>query len=369
MIAAILQSAGYKTGLYTSPHLKNFTERIKINGAEIPESVVVEFVQQYRRDIEAIKPSFFEVTVGMAFDYFARERVDIAIIETGLGGRLDSTNIITPLVSLITNISFDHQAILGNTLQQIAGEKAGIIKPGIPVVISETQQEVQQVFENKAKECNASITFADQEFSILVNDQDIPGLTLSVVKKDNSIFLLDLYLSLGGDYQVKNIAGVVGTIEILKTLEYDISLNHIRSGLGSISGLTGLKGRWQQLADNPITICDTGHNIAGIQFIVEQISKIKHQRLFWIFGVVNDKDIAPVLSILPKDAVYIFCQAAIPRAMDATELTTKAASFGLSGTTIQDVNAAYTWARNNAKEADLILVGGSTFVVAELNDL
>ncbi|HEY5822814.1 MAG TPA: folylpolyglutamate synthase/dihydrofolate synthase family protein [Cyclobacteriaceae bacterium] len=359
MIAAILQSAGYKTGLYTSPHLKDFTERIRINGKEVEQSFVVDFVERIKPAIEEIKPSFFEITVAMAFDYFSREHVDIAVIEVGLGGRLDSTNIITPLVSLITNISYDHKDLLGDTLPKIAFEKAGIIKRNVPVVISEYQSEVMEVFQRKAREEKAPLEVASER---LVFDG-------SQVFDNGAIRFNNLNPQLKGNYQKKNIPGVVLTIEKLKEQGFIISDDHIQNGIQQVTTLTGLKGRWQKLNDRPLMICDTGHNEAGIGEIVNQIKTLSFKQLHMIIGMVKDKDISGVLRLLPKDAHYYFCQANIPRAMSADDLYSKAKELGLQGEVIRDVNKAIIRAKNAAQADDLIFIGGSTFVVAEIEGL
>ena len=368
MLAAVLQAAGYKTGLYTSPHLKSFTERIKINGEQINEKYVVDFIAENKIHIDKIKPSFFEVTVGMAFQYFSDSKVDIAIIETGLGGRLDSTNIIIPLVSLITNISMDHQAILGDSLTQIASEKAGIIKSTIPVVISETQSDVEDVFNNTAKKLNAKILFGDKKYIADNIIQNASGLCFDIYNNGKLQFK-NLNLDLRGNYQIKNIAGVLAVLEILNFNNYKISEQDIKTGLAQVSKLTGLKGRWQILKNNPLVMCDTGHNEAGINLIVEQLKSIKFEKLYWVFGVVNDKKIDAILKLLPKSAYYFFCKAAIPRALDAFLLKEKADEFSLQGEVIENVNEAYQSAISLSKANDLIMIGGSTFVVAEINDL
>jgi dihydrofolate synthase/folylpolyglutamate synthase len=359
MIAAMLQSAGYKTGLYTSPHLKEFTERIRINGQEIEQAFVVDFVKRIKPSIEKISPSFFEMTVAMAFDYFVFQGVDVAVIEVGLGGRLDSTNVITPLVSLITNISYDHKDLLGNTLQQIAFEKAGIIKRTAPVVISEEQTEVRDVFLKKAAEENTPLEFASSRFTF-------DGRTIS---ENGIIRFEDMNPQLKGDYQTKNIPGVLLTIEKLNEKGFLISEANIKSGIENVITLTGLKGRWQKLGEQPLIIADTGHNEAGIQEIVKQISSIKYERLHMVIGMVKDKDISGVLRLLPKEANYYFCQAKIPRAMDANDLAKNAQEFTLLGEIVPDVNSALTRAKERAGKNDFIFIGGSTFVVAEINDL
>lgn len=363
MLASILQEANYKTGLYTSPHLKSFTERIRINGEEVAESFVVDFVNRIQPQIEELKPSFFEITVAMAFDYFALREVDIAVIEVGLGGRLDSTNIITPEVSLITNIGWDHKDLLGDTLEKIAYEKAGIIKPRVPVVISERQPGIDELFIAKAKETDSSITFASDHFqSRLVNGK------LQVVK-DGVVALNKVDFPLRGNYQSQNSKGVVCAVAVLRELGVDIPDQALRNGLQNVVTNTHLKGRWQKLRDQPLMICDTGHNLDGITQVLQQLQETPHQRLHFVFGVVKDKTIDEILAILPKQAIYYFCQAKLPRALDAAELAKKAREFGLQGRVIPDVNEAKNSALKNASEDDLIFIGGSTFVVAEINDL
>lgn len=368
MLAAILQSAGYKTGLYTSPHLKSFTERIRINGQEITQEAVVRFVEKHKEFIEQLQPSFFEMTVGMAFDEFASQQVDIAVVEVGLGGRLDSTNIITPQVSVITNISWDHQDILGDTLPQIASEKAGIIKPGIPVVISEYQPEVAAVFKEKAFSQQAPLYFASETFTVELKEYTSEGIMVDIWK-DKSLYLPHLLSQLAGEYQLKNLAGVLQTVEVLSTQGYDIAEEHIRKGIGQVSTLTGLKGRWQILGRNPVIICDTGHNEAGIRQVMGHISKLSYKHLHIVLGVVNDKDLGHVLPLLPKNAHYYFCQAQIPRALPATALQAQAVDFGLQGVIIPSVAEAVKRARSQASPDDLLFIGGSTFVVAEIEEL
>lgn len=359
MLAAVLQSAGYKTGLYTSPHLKEFTERIKIDGSEVSREFVIDFVNRMKPVLEKIKPSFFETTVAMAFDYFVREKVDVAVIEVGLGGRLDSTNVITPEVSLITNISWDHMDLLGDTLERIAIEKAGIIKPGVPVVISERQWEVMDVFLKKSSEEKSRIAFAEDNFGI-----EALGMGEYRVNK-KSVYQLELK----GNYQQRNLAGVLATIDELKKKGFAISDKNIFQGLSKTIQLTGLKGRWQKLNDKPLMVCDTGHNEAGIKEILGQISQQKFNKLHFVLGMVKDKDQAKVLSLLPKDADYYFCQAKIPRAMPAQELQEKSGEFGLKGKVIEDVNAAIAEAKRSATQDDMIFIGGSTFVVGEIENL
>ncbi len=342
MLAAVLQEAGYKVGLYTSPHLKDFRERIKINGEMISESEVIDFVNEFKTEFEKIQLSFFEWTVGLAFHYFAKEKVDIAIIETGLGGRLDSTNIVTPEVAVITNISMDHTQFLGDTLAKIAAEKAGIIKSTIPVIIGETQPEIKPVFIEKAKQLNAPIQFADV-------------LSSQVYESD-----------LKGAYQQKNKKTVIATINILQQLGWKIAENHIKQGLLNVVNNTGLMGRWQILNTQPLTVCDTGHNEAGIKLILAQLAEQQFKKLHFVLGVVNDKDISNILQLLPKNATYYFCQAKIPRALEVSVLAEKATAVGLSGKIFPTVEGAYQAAQKNAAANDMIFIGGSTFVVAEV---
>jgi len=342
MLASILYEADYKVGLYTSPHLKDFRERIKIDGEMIPEKSVITFVERYKAEFEKINLSFFEWTVGLAFTYFVEQEVDIAIIETGLGGRLDSTNIIVPEVAVITNIGIDHIQFLGNTLTTIAKEKAGIIKKNVPIVIGETQQETTTVFKEKAKEEQAAIYFADQE--------------------QTKRYPTDLK----GIYQLKNSKTVLSTIQRIQEKGWKISENNIKKGLLSVVKNTGLLGRWQVLQEIPLIICDTGHNEEGIKEIVQQIKTIPHHNLHIVFGVVNDKAIDGVLDLLPKSAQYYFCQANIPRALEAKELYRLANQKGLKGKSYKRVSEALSAAKNNALPDDFIFVGGSTFVVAEV---
>lgn len=363
MLAAILQSAGYTTGLYTSPHLKDFTERIRVNGQEIERSFVVDFVDRMRPVLDRIQPSFFEMTVGMAFDYFARYPVDVAVIEVGLGGRLDSTNVITPDLSLITNISWDHMALLGNTLPKIAFEKAGIIKEGIPLIVSERQEEVEHVFLDRAGQLNAPIQFAPDVVQLHPGDGGFD------VYQQGSLWLEGLVCGLKGNYQQRNLPGVLAAVLTLRQRGYRIPDDAVMNGISLVTSLTGLKGRWQTLRERPLTICDTGHNEAGIREIVSQLQSTPHQNLHVVIGVVNDKDISHMLNLLPRNAVYYFCQASIPRAMDASLLAREASDVGLVGKVIRDVNEALRTAIDAAGPDDLVFVGGSTFVVAEVEDL
>ena len=361
MLASVLQTAGYKTGLYTSPHLKDFRERIKINGEMISEQYVIDFVEQNKSLFADIKPSFFEMTVAMAFKYFADQQVDIAVIEVGLGGRLDSTNIITPLASVVTNISFDHMALLGDTLEKIAGEKAGIIKPDVPAIIGTRDAATDFVFTHKAQECGTSIDFASDNWS----EERTPDNTYNLKNKQGVKFN-DLHPDLKGLYQRKNIPTVIETILHLREQGIKITDQAVHEGIANTIRYTGLLGRWQELSRTPYTVCDTGHNIDGLTEIVAQLKTCKYERLHFVMGMVNDKDVDSVLHILPKDAIYYFCKASIPRAMDEHILAEKAADNDLHGKTYPTVAKAYAAAKEAANQNDMIYIGGSTFVVAEV---
>ena len=344
-LAAILQEAGYRVGLYTSPHLVDFRERIRINGQPIPEEYVVRFVEKERDFFEPLHPSFFELTTAMAFRYFADEKVDAAIIEVGLGGRLDCTNIIHPDLCLITNISFDHTQFLGDTLAKIAGEKAGIIKAGIPVVIGETTPETKPVFLQKAEEEKAPVIFAED-----TTIQDYPGMKTE----------------LQGLYQIKNTRTILTALPLLQEAGYRIDEQSIRSGFAHVCELTGLMGRWQKLQDAPTLICDAGHNVGGISYIVEQLKQQTCRQLHIVIGMVNDKDISGVVALLPKDAAYYFTKACVKRALPEEELRALAAQAGLRGSCYPDVPAAVTAAQEKSHPEDFIFVGGSSFIVADL---
>jgi dihydrofolate synthase/folylpolyglutamate synthase len=368
MLASVLQEAGFKTGLYTSPHLKDFRERIRINGQMIPEYNVVEFVEKYKKDFEEIKPSFFEMTVGLAFEYFAVEKVDIAIIEVGLGGRLDSTNVISPLASVITNISYDHTALLGDTLEKIAAEKAGVIKPGTPVVISERQKDTQDVFVQKAKEMNAEIVFAEDEY-VMTNVKQIENRGLFLkgdVLKSGQLKYKKLECGLAGFYQEKNILAVLCTLDQLDPGEFKLTGTSVRNGIRNVVKNTGLLGRWQVLQKAPLAIADTGHNEAGIAEVLKLIAATHYKKLHFVLGMVNDKDISKILGMLPQDATYYFCKANIPRALQASELKAQAKVYGLTGEIYDSVSSAFRAAKQAAAHDDLVLVGGSTFTVAEV---
>ena len=366
MLAAILQTAGFKTGLYTSPHLKDFRERIKINGEMIPEARVIAFTESMIPAIEAIHPSFFELTVGMAFDYFATEKVDVAVIETGLGGRLDSTNVIIPELSIITTIGFDHTALLGNTLEQIAGEKAGIIKHGVPALIGEKKHETEVVFRSKAASLNTTVYFADEMFKVIAVTQDPEsiGVTLFDIKNKKEV---TLYSDLAGIYQKENIKTVFAAIRLLKQNGWSISDEAINSGLRQVIPLSGLLGRWELLHKHPYVIADVAHNPDGISQLTLQISGISYQRLFIILGVSGDKDVSSILKLLPANAYYVFTQAAIPRAMPGHELFELAATAGFKGQLADNVNDAIKWCLENAMQDDLIVVCGSVFIVGEID--
>ncbi|WP_317191247.1 folylpolyglutamate synthase/dihydrofolate synthase family protein [Hymenobacter sp. BT523] len=371
LLAAVLQAAGYKVGLYTSPHLREFTERIRVNGQELEPEYLVEWVAKWRPLFEQVQPSFFEMCVALAFAYFAEQRVDIAIIEVGLGGRLDSTNIITPLVSLITNISFDHQALLGNTLPEIAAEKAGIIKQGVPVVVSQTQPEVAAVFEREAAAKLAHLVVADQIYQATFAGEPAPetGLRPLHVTQHGRPYLPNAELGLPGDYQQYNVPGVLATLDELRALGFRITEAAVRTGLRQVTQLTGLRGRWSIIGQRPLVVCDTGHNPAGLRMVMAQLQRVPHRTLHLVIGTVNDKDVAGMLALLPPKATYYFCAASIPRALLAAELRQQAAALGLQGETYESVREAVGAARRAAEPDDVVFIGGSTFVVAEVEEL
>ncbi len=410
MLAAILQIAGYKTGLYTSPHLKDFRERIRINGEMISEEEVIQFVSDHKMDIETIEPSFFEATVAMAFNHFANQKVDIAVIEVGLGGRLDSTNIISPLLSVITNISYDHMNILGDTLWEIATEKAGIIKSQTPVIIGQKQDEVSDIFVQKSNEAHSQIRFSNEEWVIeksgsrevgksgktekseslefleviikpnttqqLNNSTTQQHSNVPIFQRSNSLTsrlsdfrtsgLHKLKLDLTGSYQLKNLATVLTAVDELCKQGFNITDEHIKTALKQVKNLTGLMGRWQTLSIKPLVICDTGHNEDGIREVLKNIEATPHKNLHIVMGMVKDKDISKILSLLPQNAQYYFCQPDIPRAKSANELKTEALAFKLEGESYGTIQLALKAAKKQAAKNDLIFVGGSTFVVAEV---
>ena len=364
-LASVFQAAGYKTALYTSPHLRDFRERIRINGNMIPENDVVRFIEQHKQKLEELELSFFEMTVAMAFDYFSKEKVDIAIIEVGMGGRLDSTNIIKPELSLITNISLDHIKFLGDSEEKIAVEKAGIIKNETPIVIGETQEKSKDVFINQANEKNSPIFFADQIFNCQKKDNVALEYNSYDIFKDNNLYIKDLKFPLLGNYQKKNLATIICALDILKN-KFDISENNICNGLLNVVKNTGLMGRWQVINRKPLAIADTGHNVAGINEVKSQLAETKFEKLHFVLSVVNDKDIEGILELLPKNAEYYYCKADIPRGLDANILAEKASNCGLKGNVYNSVKEAYASACANANDGDLVFVGGSNFTVAEV---
>jgi len=365
LIASVLQERGLKVGLYTSPHLKDFRERIKINGKEISKEEIVIFIERHKNFIEQINPSFFEMTVALCFDYFSAQKVDVAVIEVGLGGRLDSTNIINPMLSVITNIGWDHTDLLGDTLEKIALEKAGIIKNNTPVVIGEKDAATANVFANKAKECNSKIIFASQDYSIPFIKFN-PDFILCDIEKHQYRILKNLDCDLTGQYQKNNILTTIAAIDILNELGFEINEKDIRFGFLRCKQNTGLAGRWHVMAKKPLIVCDTAHNSNGIEYVVSQILQQKYNHLHVVFGMVSDKDISKILALMPKDATYYFCRANIPRALDEKELQAKAANYGLMGETYSTVAEALEAAKHEASDDDMIFIGGSTFVVSEV---
>jgi dihydrofolate synthase/folylpolyglutamate synthase len=372
MLASVLQEAGFKTGLFTSPHLKDFRERIKVNGLMITEDEVVIWFENHKEIIDKVKPSFFEMTSAMAFDYFNEREVDFAIIETGLGGRLDSTNIITPVLSVITNIGLDHTDLLGDSLEKIAFEKAGIIKNRVQVIVGETHSETQKIFEEQADEMLADIVFADQiykiERSFLTANQYRSYNVHVVGENSNNVRVVyeGLKTQLMGKYQEKNVITVLAVIDNLRESGIEISDHHLFRGLRNVVSTTGLLGRWQVFSEKPYIVCDTGHNADGIKQVVKQIKSCKYKKLYIVLGLVADKDIESVLQLLPTDAVYFFTKANIPRALNEELLKEKSANYNLRGNCYRSVPEAYKAAKAIADDEDMIFVGGSTFVVAEV---
>ena len=358
-LAAILQAAGYKTGLYTSPHLTDFRERIRVNGEMIPEEEVVSFVENERYFFEPLSPSFFELTTALAFNYFAKAKVDVAVIEVGMGGRLDCTNIIQPDLSIITNISFDHMQFLGHTLGKIAAEKAGIIKKDTPVIIGESTDETRGIFCNKSLEMNAPIIFAEAEHQ-LVSSHLQRGVRIYRTTRWG-----ELEGELTGICQEKNTATILTAVDTLRQSGYKLPLEAVKKGFKKVCELTGLRGRWQQTGTAPTIICDTGHNVGGLLYITEQLQSTPADKLHIVIGMVNDKDIESVLKLLPKNACYYFTKASVKRALDERCLQESAAAHGLQGSAWPDVPSAFKAARKAATEKDLIFIGGSTFVVAD----
>ncbi len=364
-LAAIFTTAGYKTGLYISPHYKDFRERIKIDGQYISEAEVIDFVAKYQEDFIAIEPSFFEMTVAMAFDHFARHQVDIAIIETGMGGRFDSTNVIIPELSIITNIGYDHTQFLGDTLPLIAFEKAGIIKPGVPAVIGETHLETQAVFTEAAVERQCPITFADHSYQVVRIDSEIGSMTVDVLK-DGKTYIQKLVTDLYGNYQLKNLATVFGAVEQLQLQGYKIDEVILRKGLANVQQISSFMGRCQVLRRKPLVLVDSGHNEAGFKEIFSQIKELNFPKVHVVIGTVNDKDLTKMLPLLPKDATYYFCRPDLPRGRSAEELRGAAVAYDLNGDSYPSVQAAYKAALAAANQDEMVFVGGSVFVVAEV---
>lgn len=366
LIASILREKGLKVGLHTSPHLKDFRERIKINNEMCSQEFVVSFVEKHKSLIEKISPSFFELAVAMAFVYFAENNVDIAIIEVGMGGRLDSTNVINPLAGLITNISFDHTQFLGSSLEAIAAEKAGIIKKDTPIVISQTQSQTREVFINKAKETNSPIVFADEYLKTTNINTDSTLLSFDITQENQTRFS-QILSPLAGDYQLKNILGVIAMIDTLnKHHNFEIDDLTIKNGIANLEKNFPLLGRWQRLCQSPLTICDTGHNEDGLKFVLAQLARQKYKTLRFVLGMVNDKDVDKVLSMLDKNAIYYLCKADIPRGLAVEALAEKASAFGLTFKKCDSVKQALQQAQAESEEGDLVFVGGSTFTVAEV---
>jgi dihydrofolate synthase / folylpolyglutamate synthase len=366
MLASILQSAGYKTGLHTSPHLKDYRERFRINGKMILKSEVIDFVRTWKNEFSTLKPSFFEMSVALAFDHFANHHVDIAVIETGMGGRLDSTNILMPEACVITNIGWDHMMFLGDTLEKIALEKAGIIKPGVPVIVGESTPETKKVFLARASCRKSPLYFAGKYYTIEKAGHNRAFGSYYKVFEDGEQLYDRLFCPLGGDYQQPNILTTLKTVDVLREKGFAITKEHVLDGIADVIRQTKLKGRWQVLARNPLTIADIGHNKDGIALILKQIERTPQDHLHFVLGMVNDKDIENILSMLPKNATYYFCRPDIPRGLDVKILADRAKQAGLNGNSFDSVSLAYSAAKQKAGKKDLIFVGGSTFVVAEV---
>ncbi len=365
-LASVLHEAGYSVGLYTSPHIKDFRERIKINGLQISEEEVIQFIEQHKFIIEKIQPSFFEIITMMAFDYFARQKVDVAVIETGLGGRLDSTNIINPVLSIITNIGWDHTDLLGDSLKKIATEKAGIIKKQIPVVVGEHQNETDKIFIEKAIQCNTECFFAEDTYIINNVFATQNNFLQFDILKDGKEYLPALKFQLLGKCQEKNIITILKSIDLLNEMGVEISEHHIYRGCKNVIDSTGLLGRWQIIQRKPLVICDIGHNKPALEWNMKQLGEIKKNNLFFILGFMKDKDIPSMLTLLPVDAFYYFVQADIPRAIPAKELYDIATTFSLKGKVVPSVKEAYSMALSQADVNDVIYIGGSTYIVAEI---
>jgi dihydrofolate synthase/folylpolyglutamate synthase len=366
MIASILQEAGYQTGLYTSPHMLEYRERIKINGKMISEEEVVTFVENNYDILNSVRPSFFEMSVAMAFDHFARHSVEIAVIEVGLGGRLDSTNIITPLLSVITNIGHDHMDLLGDTLEKVAAEKAGVIKENVPVLIGEKQDLSDYIFIGKAARTNSELFFAEDYFRCTLENLDFESGNrgFSLTQTDKPLTIRG-EIPLGGDYQAKNIQVVAGAADILRC-QFIISPGNIIDGIRNTVINTGLQGRWQIIGTNPLIVCDTGHNREGLEYVINQINRTVKENLHMVIGFVNDKDLKAVLPLFPTNALYYFTKASVPRALDENILKEEASTFRLNGDAYLSVKDAFRAAGNNSGKNDMIFIGGSTFIVADL---
>ncbi|MGH1334555.1 MAG: bifunctional folylpolyglutamate synthase/dihydrofolate synthase [Aureispira sp.] len=366
ILAAMLQTAGYQVGVYSSPHYKDFRERVKINGAYISEQEVVDFIAQNKPLFEELQPSFFEMTVALAFDHFNRHQVDIALIETGLGGRLDSTNVLSPLLSIITNIGYDHEAQLGSTLPLIAGEKAGIIKKNTPVIIGETHEATTPVFINKATQEQAPIIFADQVVDIQLVEQQSTQNTYQVSSTFYPLNFPALSLDLQGSYQIHNLRTALLAAVTLRELGYPNTNQHLQDACANVQKISGLMGRWQVLSPSPLTLCDSAHNVDGLRYVMTALKQLKAPQLHVVFGTVKDKDWTKLWDLLPKEAQYYFCKANIPRGLDAQELQQRAAAEQLQGEAYPSVQMAFQAAQQQAHEKDVIFVGGSIFVVAEV---
>ncbi|MBN1339072.1 MAG: bifunctional folylpolyglutamate synthase/dihydrofolate synthase [Bacteroidales bacterium] len=364
--ASVLQESGYKTGLYTSPHLRDFRERIRINGKKISKGFITAFVKQHKPLFAPVKPSFFELTFSMAMSYFNENKIDIAVVETGMGGRLDSTNTVRSILSVITNISFDHTMFLGNTLEKIAAEKAGIIKPGIPVVIGETSEITREVFGQAASKAGSPMVFADRMYVVEMKKTGRTGMPVFDIRKNGITLLSDIRCPLGGIYQQKNLATACQTIEILDKNGWKIPAIKIAAGIEKVTKNTGFKGRWQVIGRKPLIICDTAHNEAGLRFVLSQLPEIPHRRLHMVTGFVSDKDIDRLLNLLPCSATFYFCKPDVPRGLDQNTLQQLARTKGLHGLACPSVTKALEEAKKNASADDLIFIGGSTFVVAEV---
>lgn len=364
MLAAVMQKCGYRTGLYTSPHLSDFRERIRVNGEMIPKDYVAKFTERIKTDIDTIDPSFFEVTVAMAFQYFKEAGVEIAIIETGLGGRLDSTNIIIPELSIITNIGMDHMHLLGNTLEAIAGEKAGIIKPNVPVVVGEYLPSTKRVFDQTARASKSSIFYSQDQWTVSALRSVSDKLLVTVM--NNAGLEFDYLLDLPAHYQQKNLLTVLSSLECLRSKGFNIPAQTVFAALQEVKKLTGLRGRWDVIGHNPLRVMDVAHNEDGIREVLKQVSATPHNKLHIIIGMVKDKDIASVLKLMPESAHYYFTQASVPRAMGHNDLANLAATFNLRGHSFENVNMAFAAAEKNAIAEDLILICGSVFIAGEL---